>query len=259
MQSYRGAEVYREMLSERYLIAGQPRWDSEGIGAVVSSWDGPLGDVGAVWVFCDPSEEEDVWASALPVLRRAAIFTWSAKLRPEAWEPPVERDERSLLWRSGQRAATEQFADLPRFESRYQVSPNTEPTVRDVIGDLGTRSSGFACAVGDRAEPGDSWIQSAQIMETHFSLSRDFKNSMDLESRRRRIASLYVRFSVEAGFFPVIPLTKHPHAGLVLFCPAESYPDIFRRMSSGVTALEGSDAKQRINDFLGQGGDLAYL
>ncbi|MFF9427480.1 hypothetical protein [Streptomyces sp. NPDC014746] len=246
------------MMDERYLVAGQPHWDSEGIGSVVSSLDGPLDDVGAVWVFCDPSEERDVWA-VLPALHQGEIFTWAAKLRPGGWEPPVERDDRSLLWRSGERAATEQFPGLPRFESRYRVFPNTEPAVREVIGSLGTRSSGFACAVGDREEPRDSWIQSAQIMESHFSLSRDFKNSMDLESRRRRIASLYVRFAVEAGFFPVIPLNKHPHGGLVLFCPAESYPDVFRRMASGVTTLEGSDATQRINDFLGQGGDLAYL
>ncbi|MEU2116738.1 hypothetical protein ABZ567_14045 [Streptomyces sp. NPDC016459] len=247
------------MLDERYLIAGQPRWDPEGIGSVVSSLDGPLGDLGAVWVFCDPSEEGNVWASALPALQRGNIFTWSAKLRPEGWDPPSERDEHSMLWRSGQRAATEQFQGLPRFESKYQVFPNTEPAVRDVIGNLGTRSSGFACAVGDREEPRGSWIQSVQIMETHFSLSRDFKNSIDLESRRRRIASLYVRFSVEAGFFPVIPLNRHPHAGLVLFCPAESYPDAFRSMARGVTALEGSKATTWINDFLGQGGDLAYL
>lgn len=247
------------MLDERYLIAGQPRWDPEEIGSVVSSLDGPLGDVGAVWVFCDPSEEGNAWANALTALHQGGIFTWSAKLRPGGWEPPGERDEHSILWRSGQRAATEQFPRLPRFESKYQVFPNTEPVVRDVIGDLGARSSGFACAVGDSEEPRDSWVQSAQIMETHFSLSRDFKNSVDLESRRRRIASLYVMFSIEAGFYPVIPLNKHPHAGLVLFCPAERYPEIFRRMARGVTALEGSKATTQIKDFLGQGGDLAYL
>ncbi|MFH9723586.1 hypothetical protein ACH4M4_11515 [Streptomyces sp. NPDC017254] len=247
------------MLDEPYLIAGQSRWDPEEIGSVVSSLDGPLGDVGAVWVFCDPSQEASSWASALTALHQDEIFTWSAKLRPGGWEPPGETDEHSILWRSGQRAAAEQFPGLPRFESRYQVFPNTEPAVRDVIGELGARSSGFACAVGDREAPRNSWTQSAQIMETHFSLSRDFKNSMGLESRRRRIASLYVRFSVEAGLFPVIPLNRHPHAGLVLFCPAESYPESFRRMARGVTALEGGEATKRIHDFLGQGGDLAYL
>ncbi|MFH8625744.1 hypothetical protein ACH4A8_28310 [Streptomyces vietnamensis] len=247
------------MPNECHFIAGQSRWDPVDIGSTVSPLEGPLGDVGAVWMFCDPSMESNVWGSTLTGLRQEKIFTWSARLRPEGWEPPGESDEHSILWRSGKRTATHQFQELPRFESKYQVFDNTEPAVRRFIGDLTARSSGFAFALGSRDESNDSWLRSAQIMENHFALSRDFKNSIDLESQRRKIASLYVSFSIKAGFLPIIPLNKHPYAGFTLFCPTENYPDIFRNMSRGTTALEGGEATAQITKFLGQGGDLAYL
>ncbi|MFG3347653.1 hypothetical protein ACGF1Z_21605 [Streptomyces sp. NPDC048018] len=248
------------MSSEGYFICGQARWDSEGIGSTVSSLEGPLGDIGAVWVFCEPDMESDTWATVLPKLHQKRFFAWSAKLRPVNWEPPGESvDGHSILWRSGKRAATHQFQGLPCFESRYQSLPNTEPTVRDFISNLAIRSSEFACAVGGSDASNSAWLRSALLMETHWSLSRDFRNSKDLESRRRRIISLYLRFSVEAGFFPAIPLNKHPYAGFVLFCPSVVYTDVLRSMARDVTAFEGTEATTRINSFLGRGGDLAYL
>ncbi|MFJ5709107.1 hypothetical protein [Streptomyces sp. NPDC093105] len=251
------------MQNERYFIAGQSSWDATGIGSAVSSLDGPLEGIGAIWVFCDPTSEGDAWAATLPRLSRTRILTWSARLRPRGWEPPQEDDSHSLLWRSGPRARAHQFHGLPWVESRYQSFSNSESAVRELSGALAVRSSGFAYAVGDSRgrdeDLKDAWIQAAQIMESHFSLSRDFENSPLLESRRRRITNLYVTFCVEVGIFPLIPLNKHPNAGFVLFCPTVDFPDVFRRMTEGARHFEGGAATTRIREFIDHGGDLAYL
>ncbi|MFD0143520.1 MULTISPECIES: hypothetical protein [unclassified Streptomyces] len=221
--------------------------------------EGPLGNVGAVWVFCDPAEESDTWASTLPNLRQERIFTWTAKLRPEDWEPPAMADEHAILWRSGKRVSTHNFPGLPRYESKYEAIPNTSREVRAFVSGLTTRSSGSACAAGGNHQESDSWVQAALLMETHFSLSRDFKNTIDLEGRRRIVTSLYLRSCIEAGLLPVIPLNKHPYAGFVIFCPTESYSDVLRDIGRESRIFEGSEAESLIIRFLGQGGDLGYL
>ncbi|MFF9913552.1 hypothetical protein [Streptomyces sp. NPDC013457] len=219
--------------------------------------EGPLDDVAAVWVFCDPLAERAAWTSTLPHLNQEKFFTWKANLRPEGWEPL--RDEPSLLRRLRKRAATHGFPALPYYESTFRALPNTATAVGRYIDELKMRSSGFACAVGEGNETGDSWVRSSQIMEEHFSLSRDFKNSIDLEAQRRSVTSMYVSLSIQAGFCPVIPLNKHPNAGFTLFCPTRHYAETLQRMSTGARVLEGDAAEDQIRGFIEQGGDLAYI
>ncbi|MEU4267964.1 hypothetical protein [Streptomyces sp. NPDC026092] len=219
--------------------------------------EGPLDDVAAVWVFCDPLTESATWAATLPHLNQGRFFTWRAKLRPEGWEPP--RDDPSFLRKLRRRTATHEFPTLPYYESMFQTLPNTAPAVGRFIDELKIRSSGFACAVGEGNETGDAWIRSSQVMEEHFSLSRDFKNSIDLESQRRNVASLYVSLSIQAGFCPIIPLNRHHDSGFTIFCPTRRYAETLQRISTGAKVLEDGAAEDRISGFIERGGDLAYL
>ncbi|MFF9013329.1 hypothetical protein ACF09C_10240 [Streptomyces sp. NPDC014870] len=215
------------------------------------------GEVAAVWVFCDPLTEIDTWATTLPLLRQEGFFTWKANLRPEGWD--ARSDAPDLSRQVKKRVATHEFQALSYYESTHQELQNTEPAVRQFIGELNVRSSGFACAVGNRGELGDTWVRSSQAMEQHFSLSRDFKNSPDLESQRRSMVSLYVSSSIQAGLYPCIPLNRHPYAGFTIFCPTREYSETLQRLSIDAEVLEGKAAETQISGFIEQGGDLAYL
>ncbi|MGI5481733.1 hypothetical protein [Streptomyces lavendofoliae] len=128
----------------------------------------------------------------------------------------------------------------------------------DIVSGIGVRSTGFALAIGE-SRHADTWIASAQVMESHFSLARDFPNSITLESFRRKIVTLYIEFTITSGLFPLIPLNRHPEGGFVLFCPASKYDDVVADMTQGRGITEGIEARRRIMRFTELGGDLSYV
>ncbi|MFF6904914.1 hypothetical protein ACFY9Q_03120 [Streptomyces sp. NPDC012389] len=244
--------------SVRWTASGQAFWDSQSVGSFVSSLEGDFENTGAIWIFCDPLSEKEVWAELLPRLTQRSIFTWSARCCPEQSDQEESGDNNTLMLRSTKRIARKLFQGMPFFEERYRALTNGESEAEHLIDALRVRSTGFAIALGDYEESRDSWLSTAQLMAHHFSLSRDFQNSVELELQRREIVSLYVRSCVANNLIPLIPLNGHPKSGFVLFCNSESYPEIFRTLSDGGVPLEGEQARKNILDFVGLGGDLAY-
>lgn len=242
----------------RWTASGQPLWDSKGVGSFVSSLEGDLKHVGAVWIFCDPSSEQEVWAELLPRLSWNSIFTWSARCRPEQNDQQHPEDTSVLLLRSTKRVARTLFQRMPFFEESYREITNNESEAKQLIDALHVRSTGFAMALGDSEDSQNSWLSTAQLMAHHFSLSRDFQNTTELELQRREIVSLYVKSCVANDLLPLIPLNGHPKSGFVLFCNSEKYTEIFHTLGSGGVALEGEQARNSIQDFIDAGGDLAY-
>ncbi|MER5306853.1 hypothetical protein ABT034_03500 [Streptomyces sp. NPDC002773] len=248
------------MQSKRYTAGIIPRWTPEGIGSRVSSLESDLPELSAAWVLCERNDETHTWASFLTKAPQKDVFLWGAALRPQPEAaPPATNDRHTISSRTLERVRTDRFPMLPYFESTFERAKNSKETVGEFIENLSVRGTGFAFALGhEAADPGE-WLQASSLMESHFSLYRDFNNSPTLESIRRGITSLYVRQSVALGFLPVIPLNKHPDAGFVLFCATDTRTEIVDWLTEACDVLEGDAALERVSRFLDLGGDLAYL
>ncbi|MEU7021309.1 hypothetical protein ABZ990_11725 [Streptomyces sp. NPDC046203] len=249
------------MRNEKYTAVGLQHWAPDEIGSSISSLNSPLPNVGTIWVFCPPERETDTWSTVLPALGQSEAFTWKAAMRPQRGGDPdaTGKKEGTIARRDIERLSLQTFPMLPYMESTFAREPLLPETAGRFISSLSARSSGFALAIGSRRTESSSWLQASAIMESHFSLHRDFSNSEELEGIRRDIVSTYVQACTTMDLLPVIPLNKHPDAGFAVFCPSRQYSSILTRISHACDVLGGKSAQDRISQFIGYGGDLSYL
>lgn len=249
------------MQNDPYISAGLQVWAPDEITSSISSLHSPLPNVSAIWVFFPPEVEAAAWSTLLPALGQADAFSWAATMRPQRTDRPelAKRSAEKLSHRSMERITTQRFPMFPYMESACDRRRISSETGRNFITGLSTRGSGFALALGSEETESSEWLKASVIMESHFSLHRDFGNTVELEEIRRRMVSLYVRSSTTVGLLPLIPLNKHPEAGFVLFCHSDQYSEILTTVSRTCHTLEGGPARERIIQFIDRGGDLAYL
>ncbi|MEV6107978.1 hypothetical protein AB0M28_25225 [Streptomyces sp. NPDC051940] len=244
---------------EAVQLVGQPVWDGSGPGETLSSLEGGLGGNSAVWLLTDPVWEDELWQRLTDRCSGDSLYTWSAGF-PAAGGPESvagSEDDGLLLARSGHRAGLAKFAGKPVVHSVFRRIPLPAVSAPELVRPFLRRSSGFALAFG----PGDhaeAWPLAAQLMEDHFSLSLDVVNSASLEAVRRRLTALYVELAVDLGLTPVIPLNRHPYAGVVLFTRPGSYDALTERLAPLGTFVQGTEGSALLERMTGRGGDMAY-
>ncbi|MCX2179266.1 hypothetical protein KV205_01800 [Streptomyces sp. SKN60] len=249
------------MQDKEYTAAGLRYWAPEEIGSRISPLEGTLPDLSAIWVFCPPEKEGGAWSELLPRLGQEEMFLWTAAMHTQHTDTfdSGSGHHGIIAQRTLKRLDDRRFPMFPHIESTFSRRETSQNTARDFISGLSARGSGYAVALGFSSAQSTDWLQASVAMESHFSLHRDFDNTLESESIRRGIVSLYVRSSVALGFLPLIPLNKHPEAGFTIFCHPDQYDEILTNLADACEKLEGDAAVERISRFIGLAGDLAYL
>ncbi|MBV1948059.1 hypothetical protein [Streptomyces sp. BV129] len=242
-------------------VIGQRSWDVHGMGGRSSALEGSLGDVSAFWILCDSESEMECLGRTVESFTGHRLFTWSSRLSAEA-VAPAEADAHVYLRRSVKRAGLKAFPQLPFLDSSFSSYLDFGSEAQETVEPFLRRSSGYALAIGSSDAGPERWAGAAQLMEGHFSLARDFENTPELESLRRKSVALYISAAIVMGFMSIVPLNRHPVSGHVIFCPAESYDRVARALAAGEHRFSVRDAELRereIDKFFADGGDLAYL
>ncbi|MHB9857555.1 hypothetical protein [Streptomyces sp. YIM S03343] len=243
--------------SSSVVVVGQSVWDSVRVGSFLSL-EGDLPGISAFWVMCDAAEELTCLEESVASVSRNCLFSWSARISTDG-QSDGRRDHHVYLKRAGRRAGLKKFPSMPFVESLYGRYLNFGSDCHEEIEPLLRRTSGYAIGIGYSDTASESWVGAAQLMESHFSLSFDFENTIELESLRSRLVALYVSVAVEMDIMPVIPLNRHPTAGHVIFCRANAYRSVAERLAEPFTMLDGDAGLPKLTAFLGGGGGLAYL
>ncbi|MFB7779670.1 hypothetical protein [Streptomyces bauhiniae] len=241
-------------------VIGQRSWDALGLGDRSSALEGTLGEVSAFWVLCDAGSETACLQQSVAALGHR-LFAWSTRLSAEKGVSPTVGSH-VYLRRSIRRAGLKKFAHLPFVESLYSSYPSFDEEARDSVEALLRRNSGYALGIASPDGRPEQWVGAAQLLESHFSLSFDFENTIELESLRRRLVALYVSAAIVMGFMPIVPLNQHAVSGHVIFCASNSYEWVAGRLAVGdalPSVQEGRSSEREIFDLVAEGCDLAYL
>ncbi|MBT2493148.1 hypothetical protein J7E96_32520 [Streptomyces sp. ISL-96] len=246
--------------SARFTAVGQRNWKEGDISDLVSSLEsGELAGVSSVWIPCDPAREEAAWSSLLGCFKAQRFYAWMAKVSGGMEDAEPARESTLIAHRTGDRVSLKKFAMLSFRESEYRAFDSSDGCIPEFVKPLLHRTSGFAFALGEEGFSDEAWMGAVQPLESHFALAFDFENSPLLERGRRRLVGVYLRLAVEMGMLPVIPLDRHPDAGMVLFCAQDCYDDITGKLATHFDLLHGDAGSERIIRLLNQGGGLAYL
>ncbi|MFG2756995.1 hypothetical protein [Streptomyces wuyuanensis] len=257
MQNDDAAQVPEDSLKS--MLVGRRVWNPEEIRPLTSALNGNLPGVSSLWMLCDPMEEQEILLRTVASFREHLFLTWSARVSPKP-DSPTDSRGNILLQRSARRAALKKFPSMPFRISTFSAYSAVDPGVYREIEPLLHRYSGYALGLGHETEgSAASWLEAVKAMEEHFALSFDYPNTPEFEDRRSRLTAAYVETAISSGIMPLIPLNRHPFAGLVLFCPSDEYESVTATLAEHAPVVEGAAGTEALQRLADAGGGLSYL